>query len=160
MIATIKQVDNGYLAHYERHLEHDIVNAWAMLTDNGKLEQWFQELRMGKSGKGGFMNFEMQEEKFERLEIYEFVEPSVLSFDWFGDTVRFELKQEKNGCSMTFTEKFKAITEQTSKDLAGWHVCLDVIKSLLDGKSIEARSEDWENWHVQYVGALDRLAKM
>ena len=73
MIATIKQVDNGYLARYERHLEHDIVNAWAMLTDNGKLEQWFQELRMGKSGKGGFMNFDMQEEKFERLEIYEFV---------------------------------------------------------------------------------------
>ena len=37
MIADIKQVEKGYIARYERHIEHPIEHVWAMLTDN---ENW------------------------------------------------------------------------------------------------------------------------
>ena len=58
---------------------------------------------------------------------------------------------------MIFTEKFKTITSQTTKDLAGWHVCLDVIKSLLDGKPIDSREEEWEKAHSKYEIAIKEL---
>lgn len=160
MIAEMNRLENGYYARYERQFEQDLKSVWEMLTDNKKLGQWFQELRVGEPGNGGYMKFDMQDGSFEKLEIYEYTERTILEFDWFGDTVRFELKPEKIGCTMIFTERFNTITEQTSKDLAGWHVCLDVIKSLLDGKSIDSRMDDWKIWHVNYVQAVDKLVNM
>ncbi len=157
MIADIRQVEKGYIARYERHMEYPIENVWAMLTDNGELEKWFQELRVGEPRKGGFMKFDMQGGEFEQLEIFEYSLLSVLEFDWFGDVVRFELHPEQDGCLMVFTEKFTTVTEQSIKDLAGWHVCLDVIKSLLDGKPIDSREAEWENWHSKYEQAINEL---
>ena len=157
MIADIKQVENGYIARYERQIEHPIENVWAMLTDNEELEKWFQELRIGDPRKGGFMKFDMQDGKFEELEIFEYSLLSVLEFDWFGDVVRFELHPEQDGCLMIFTEKFTTITEQRIKDLAGWHVCLDVIKSLLDGKPIDSREAEWKKWYSKYEQAINEL---
>jgi uncharacterized protein YndB with AHSA1/START domain len=150
MIADIKQVEKGYIARYERHLEHPIEHVWAMLTDNRQLEKWFQELRIGDPRKGGFMKFDMSDGQFEELGISEYTLLSVLEFDWFGDVVRFELYPVKNGCLLIFKENFTTITEQRVKDLAGWHVCLDVIKSLLDGEPIDSREAEWEKWHSQY----------
>lgn len=157
MIAAIKQVGNGYIARYERHIEHPIEQVWAMLTDNEELEKWFQELSIGDPLKGGFMKFDMQDGKFEQLEIFEYTLLSVLEFDWFGDVVRFELRPEQDGCLMIFTEKFTTTTEQRIKDLAGWHVCLDVIKSLLDGKPIDSRDAEWKKWYSNYEQTINGL---
>ena len=95
MIADIKQVENGYIARYERQINHSIEHVWAMLTDNEELEKWFQELRVGDPRKGGFMKFDMQDGEFEELQIFEHNPLSVLEFDWFGDVVRFELHPDK-----------------------------------------------------------------
>lgn len=157
MIADIKQVENGYIARYERQINHSIEHVWAMLTDNEELEKWFQELRVGDPRKGGFMKFDMQDGEFEELQIFEHTPLSVLEFDWFGDVVRFELYPEQNGCLLIFIEKFNTITDQRVKDLAGWHVCLDVIKSLLDGKSIDSRDADWQTWHGKYDQTINEL---
>jgi uncharacterized protein YndB with AHSA1/START domain len=157
MIADIKKIEKGYIARFERHVEHPIEHVWAMLTDNEELEKWFQELRVGDPRKGGFMMFDMQDGEFEELEIFEHSLLSVLEFDWFGDVVRFELHPEQDGCLLIFKEKFETITEQRVKDLAGWHVCLDVIKSLLDGKSVQSREEEWKKWHSKYEQAVNEL---
>ena len=52
MIADIKQVENGYIARYERQIKHPIEHVWAMLTDNEELEKWFQELRLETLARG------------------------------------------------------------------------------------------------------------
>jgi len=157
MIAAIEQVGKGYIARYERQIGHPIEHVWAMLVDNDELEKGFQELRIGELRKGGFMKFDMQDGKFEQLEIYEYTLHSVLEFDWFGDVVRFELHPEQKGCLLIFQETFTTINEQRIKDLAGWHVCLDVIKLLLDGKPIESRKDDWKKWHNNYKQAINEL---
>ena len=71
----------------------------------------------------------------EKLKILDLKLNSVLEFDWFGDVIRFVLYPENDGCRLILLEKVKTITEQTKKDLAGWHVCLDVIIALLDGET-------------------------
>ena len=157
IIADMKQIENGYIARYERLLDHSVENVWLMLMDNRELEKWFKELRVGNPRKGGFMKFDMQDGKFEKLEIFEHEIHSILEFDWFGDVVRFELHPHQKGCLMIFTEKFKTITPQTTKDLAGWHVCLDVIKSLLDGEPIDSREEDWKKAHSNYETVIREL---
>ena len=155
MIAKIEKYEEGYRAHFERRLNHKIEDVWAMLTDNDQLEKWFQELRVGELRDGGFMKFEMPDFE-EELKITELNMFSVLEFDWFGDEVRFELYSEHGGCLLIFKEKINKLTEQTKKDLAGWHVCLDVIKVLLDRKTIQ-REVEWEKWHEEYAKVINKL---
>lgn len=156
MIAKIKMTEKGLVAQSERQLNHSVEDVWAMLTDNDLLKKWFQELRVGDLREGGFMKFDMSDKVYEELEITELKTLSVLEFDWFGDEVRFELHVAEYGCLLIFKEKVNTITEQTKKDLAGWHVCLDVIQALLDGKTI-LREEEWEKWHQEYVQVLDKF---
>ncbi|WP_318617200.1 SRPBCC family protein [Sporosarcina sp. YIM B06819] len=157
MIATIQQLEQGYVACNKRQIKHSVQDVWAMLTDNTKLEKWFQELRVGELREGGFMQFDMSNGKFEQLEILAYAVHSVLEFDWFGDIVRFELQSEQEGCLLIFVENFSVITDQTIKDLAGWHVCLNVIESLLDDKPIDSRKEEWKKWHEKYEQAMQPL---
>ncbi|WP_349305777.1 hypothetical protein [Bacillus sp. FJAT-49711] len=49
------------------------------------------------------------------------------------------------------------MTDHTPRDLAGWHVCLDVISALLDGKIIENRKAEWEKWFPRYVKAINEI---
>ena len=157
LIAEIKQTKDGYLAIYERQLNHSKESVWAMLTDNEKLGKWFEELRVGELRDGGFMKFEM-EGMDESLEITELEMFSVLEFDWFGDRIRFELHPKENSCLLILKEKINLITDQTKKDLAGWHVCLDVIKTLLDGKTIH-REDEWKKWYVEYEREINKLTE-
>ncbi|MCZ2256864.1 SRPBCC domain-containing protein [Sporosarcina sp. G11-34] len=156
MMAKIKMTEKGLVAQSERRLHHSVEDVWAMLTDNDLLKKWFQELRVGDLREGGFMKFDIEDVLHEELEITELINLSVLEFDWFGDEVRFELHFAEYGCLLLFKEKVNLITEQTKKDLAGWHVCLDVIQALLDGKSI-LRETEWEKWHQEYVHVLDKF---
>lgn len=156
MIAEITQTENGYLVRFERKLNHSIEAAWAMLTDNEQLERWFQELRVGELREGGHMKFNLPEVIDQELEISELIPLSVLEFDWFGDSVRFELYSDENGCTLILKEKISAITEQTKKDIAGWHVCLDVIEALLDRRVIQ-RDEEWKKCYEKYTKLLSDL---
>lgn len=156
MIAEIKRIESGCLVRYERRLTHTVEAVWAMLTDNEQLKRWFQELRVGELREGGFMKFNVPEVIDQELEISELTLLSVLEFDWFGDVIRFELYPNENGCMLIVKEKIKLMTEQTKKDIAGWHVCLDVIEALLDEKTIQ-RDEEWRKWYEKYAQKIDEL---
>lgn len=153
MIADIKKDIDGYLVKWERRTNKPVEAVWAMLTDNNELEKWFEELRAGDLRKGGFMNFYIPDVMDEKLKIMNFKPNSVLEFDWFGDVIRFELYAENDGCTLILLEKVKTITEQTKKDLAGWHVCLDVIIALLEGETFQ-RDDAWKLWHEKYTEKL------
>ncbi|AZU60033.1 SRPBCC family protein [Neobacillus mesonae] len=153
MIAVIEKANKGYTARFDRHLKHPVEEVWSWLTENEKLAKWFNELRVCELQEGGHMTFDMQNGTLEELPIYEFKMYSVLEFSWWADTVRFELAPEKEGCKLTMIEKLAEITDHTPKDLAGWHVCLDVIEALMDGRTIE-RMEEWKKWYEKYKEAV------
>lgn len=158
MIARIEKVDNNYLAIYERHLKHPVENVWAYLTDNEKLPKWFSELRVDELREGGVIKFDMGDGTLDELTILDLKLNSILEFSWWVDTVRFELSPESGGSSLRLIEKIHTITEYTPRDLAGWHVCLDVIEALLDGRSIE-RKEEWEIWYKKYVKEIEKVTQ-
>ncbi|UFJ39575.1 ABC transporter substrate-binding protein [Brevibacillus humidisoli] len=142
-----------------RRLLEDSEKVWASLTENEQLAKWFPELRMDELREGGVITFDMQDGTFEELRIIEFAMYSVLEYTWGDDQVRFELYPDGEGCRLVLIEKINKITDHTPKDLAGWHVCLDVIEALLDGSTLEDRKNEWEKWHEKYVQVIEKLPK-
>ncbi|NHN31684.1 SRPBCC family protein [Paenibacillus agricola] len=151
MLAMIQKMERGYRARFERRLPHAVDQVWAWLTENEKLAQWFSELRIEELREGGKIKFDMQNGTFEEMEIIELKLRSILEYTWDKDLVRFELYPEAGGCRLVLIEKIHAMTDHTPRDLAGWHVCLDVIHALMEGRTVESRKDDWEKWYVQYV---------
>ena len=71
--------------------------------------------------------------------------------------MRFEVLEEDSGKTrLRLVETIDRITSQTAKDLAGWHVCLDVIEAILDEEEIN-REEEWQHWHEEYKRLLDSM---
>ncbi|MNN66727.1 hypothetical protein D3C81_1823190 [compost metagenome] len=108
--------------------------------------------------EGGVIRFDMGNDSFEEMTILEVKPLSVLEYTWDKDWVRFELSETSDGCQLILIEKLAKITEHTPRDLAGWHVCLDVIAALLDGRRFESRKSEWEKWYVQYREAVSKLS--
>ena len=157
MLAVIEQVENGYTARFERHLKHSIEKVWATLTENDKLAEWFSELRIDDLREGGMIKFDMQDGTFEEMEIIELKLLSVLEYTWDEDRVRFELYPQTEGCRLVLLEKINKMTDHTPRDLAGWHVCLDVISTLLDGTILESRENEWKIWYQRYLQLIENL---
>lgn len=157
MLAVLESVEGGYRAIFERHLNHGVEQVWAMLTENEKLAAWFTELKVNELRKGGYIKFDMGDGTFEEMEILELTDEAVLEYTWGEDIVRFELSKESEGCNLVLIEKINKLTDHTPRDLAGWHVCLDVIEKLLDGKTIHSRNEEWQKWYEHYVKAVEVL---
>jgi uncharacterized protein YndB with AHSA1/START domain len=159
LLAVVQKIENGYTARFERRLKHSVEQVWSMLTENEKLSKWFSELRIDDLREGGIIKFDMQDGTFEEMEILELKMYSVLEYTWGEDIVRFELYPEPESCRLVLIEKIKTITNHTPKDLAGWHVCLDVINALLDGRTIESREEEWKKWYEKYVQAIAKVSE-
>ncbi|MNJ47567.1 hypothetical protein D3C77_427260 [compost metagenome] len=159
MLADIQQAEHGYIARFERQLPHSAQEVWSWLSENDKLPQWFSELRVDELRTGGVIKFDMQDGTFEELEITELKMESVLEYTWGEDLVRFELYPESNGCRLLLIEKLHQIKDHTPKDLAGWHVCLDVVSKLLGGETLESRHEEWKIWFEKYVQLIKDLPR-
>lgn len=157
MTAEITRTEEGYLATFERKLAHDSEKVWQMLTDNQKIHQWFAELQIEKPGKGGHLTFDMGNGNYEKMAITDFEEKSQLGFEWGEDHVRFELISEDGETRLRMLETIPALTDHTSKDLAGWHVCLDVLEALLNKKEIE-RTLEWEHWYPEYKRLIESMS--
>lgn len=154
MLAEIQKGETGYSARFERHLRHSVEDVWSFLTENDKLAKWFSELSVDELRVGGVIKFDMQDGTFEELTITAVDTHEVLAFTWGEDSVRFELAPEAEGCQLVLKEQIKTLTPHTPKDLAGWHVCLDVIAALLENQELEFREEEWKIWYEKYKRAV------
>lgn len=157
MLAVIEQTEVGYTARMERSWKHSVQKVWSMLTDNDMLAKWFVELQVEELAVGGLIKFDMQNGTFVEMRITDLTLHSVLEYTWGEDQVRFELYPEQEGCRLVFQEMIHRLTDHTSRDLAGWHVCLDVISALLDDRTLESRQSEWNRLHPQYVQLIEPL---
>lgn len=158
MIAAIRKSEGTYIAEFERSLKHPAAKVWSFLTENEKLKLWFSELSIDNLVAGGIIKFDMGDGSFEEMTILEVQLNSVLEYTWDKDVVRFELAPVDGGCKLTLIEKITSLNDHTPRDLAGWHVCLDVITALLDDARLENRSEQWKIWYERYREAVDAQA--
>ncbi|MFC5448569.1 SRPBCC family protein [Paenibacillus aestuarii] len=159
MLASIQRTDAGYIVRFDRHLQHAVEKVWAAITDNDKLAKWMPNLQINDLRSGGLIKFDMKDGSgtFIDMEILECIPYSVLEFVWGTDRVRFELYPEPEGCLLVLKEYIGALSDHTSKDLSGWHVCLDMMSALLQGQPMAFPKSDWEKWHARYKEEVDRF---
>jgi uncharacterized protein YndB with AHSA1/START domain len=161
MLAVIEEHEDGYVARYNRPLKHSVEKVWAALTENDKLARWMPNLQVEELRKGGTIKFDMKDGSgtFIDIEILDYQPFSVLEYTWGKDRVRFEIYPKPDGCLLVFKEFISTINDHTSKDLAGWHVCLNVLSALLEGRYMEFPKGEWEKWHEQYITAVKQIQK-
>ncbi|RLQ97450.1 SRPBCC family protein [Falsibacillus albus] len=158
MLAALGKKVDGYLAQFNRPMEHSIENVWSALTENEKLKKWMPNLRVEDLGKGGRIIFHMNDGTGSTfpISIIDYKIHSYFQYEWGKGSVRFELFPIDDGTLLILKEYIPVLTEHTSKDLAGWHVCLDVFNALLKGEEMDFPKEEWEKHRKDYARIIDK----
>lgn len=161
MLAVIEKVEGGYIARYDRPLKHPVEKVWRALTQNDQLVKWMPNLQIVDLKQDGTIKFNLNDgtgHSFD-MKIRDYKENEVLEFEWGDGWVRFELHPKPEGCLLVLKEFISTINDHTPKDLAGWHVCLDVLIDLLNGKSHAVfPKENWEKWYQKYIVSVKTLS--
>lgn len=161
MLAVVEKFADGYLATYNRPLNHSVEKVWATLTENDKLEKWMSNLQVIDLRKGGTIKFNMNDgtgKSFE-ISILDYKERSFLQYEWGEGWVRFELSTKDDGCLLVLKEYIPTLSDHTSKDLAGWHVCLGMFSTLLDGQYMNFPIDEWKKSHEKYINVINQIER-
>lgn len=159
MKAVIEKVEDGYIERFERSLHHSVEKVWVALTDNKKLERWFSNLQVIELRKGGTIKFNMNDGSGSSIdmEITDFKKGSILEYEWGDGRVRFELYSKSVGCLLIMKEFISTLNDHTPKDLAGWHVSLDILSALLNDHYMDFPKDEWEKWYKKYSLAVKQI---
>lgn len=157
MLAVLDVGHEGHIARFERVIKSSAENVWLFLSENDRISKWFPELKIQELRIGGVILFDLQGGSFDELKILDLKTNNVLEFTWWEDRVRFELYPVHDACRLILIEQITQITKQTSKDLAGWHVCLEAIKALAENSDFEVEEVRWEILTEQYGELLNRM---
>ncbi|PEO19931.1 activator of Hsp90 ATPase 1 family protein [Bacillus wiedmannii] len=150
MLAVLDKQGNEYVVQFERYFSYSIEEVWSVLTENSKLKKWMSNLQIESLKTGGIIKFDMMDGSFINIDILECQVNSVLEFTWDKDRVRFEIHKEESGTLLLLKEYIHVLTDHTPKDIAGWHICLDLFSSVLEGKEKEFSKDEWQQWFEIY----------
>jgi uncharacterized protein YndB with AHSA1/START domain len=125
-------LEGGPALRLERRYEHSVERVWRAITDPEELCNWFPP--------------------GEELEVIESDPPHLLVGSWYGDTLRFDLRRDGEGCVLVFNHEF-ADRAKAARDAAGWESCFVRLEALLAGEP-QSESESLERWpelHERYA---------
>ncbi len=128
-------VEPGPVVRLERRYAHPVERVWRALTDPAEQRHWFP------TG--------------EAMAVVEAEPPRRLVARWYGDTLRFALRPDGDGCILEFTHAL-GDPDATALTAAGWERCFARFDALLAGEPIgEAEAlEAWPAAHDRYVAEL------
>ena len=75
--------------------------------------------------------------------------PRVFAYRWGPDVLRWELRADGSGCTLTFTDTIET-QGKAARDAAGWHVCLEALAARLAGTEPPPAGR-WTQVHPGYV---------
>lgn len=154
MLAEIQRSNEETVVEFHRDFPYPITKVWEMLTDNDQLVKWFSELKIQELTEGGKLLFDTGNGSYEEMTIIEVKAPDAWEFTWDKNLVRFNLSENPSGTHLVLKEYIKEVTDHTARDIAGWHVCLDVIGQLLADESIKNRQAEWDKVFPEYKELL------
>ncbi len=150
MNGRLETAGDRHILVFERRLAHSVERVWRAITEPDELGQWFPGVPRWTLEPGA--SFDVEGDAGGRGRIVEVAAPRLLAFDWGDDRLRFELREDGDGCLLTFTHAFgnRTLGAQTA---AGWDLCLDRLDALLGGAPLpEADSlERWPDLHERYA---------
>jgi uncharacterized protein YndB with AHSA1/START domain len=162
--------DEGRLGvRYERHLAHPPEKVWRALTESEHLAHWMPADIVGERRAGASIELPFWPSHVERYdietptlpgEILVWDPPNVFSWTWDVDVLRWELAPTEGGTLLTFTTWFGDGEAATAWGAAaGYHVCLDQLADVLDGRAVGTLIDrDMGDWEQRYRDAVHTVA--
>ncbi|MEK4299851.1 SRPBCC family protein [Oceanobacillus sp. FSL W8-0428] len=152
MLAAVEKTENGYIATFARNFNSSVDEVWGTLIKNDKLQQWMPNLEVVDLRKSRKMKFNMNDgtgNSFE-IAILDFQPQTYWQFEWGEGSVRFELEQAGDACVLVLKEYIPVLNDHVPKDLAGWHICLDMFEAALTGRPVGFPKESWKMKYEAY----------
>jgi uncharacterized protein YndB with AHSA1/START domain len=138
---------------FTRRLAHPLQKVWRAVTEPEHLAAWFPQEIVGERRPGAPLRFVSSGGGSFAGQMLVFDPPEILEFTWGTDLLRIELRQEGTGTLLTLTDTFDDVGK-AARDAAGWHECLDLLVSDLDGTAQPPKGERWRQIHPVYVAEL------
>lgn len=140
----------------ERHLADPPAIVWRALTDRDELRAWFPcdvVVDGGRWEVGAQITFAFPAEVIEMTlagTVLAVDEPSVLSFSWGEEILRFELAPQGGGTRLVLINELPP--SNAARNAAGWDACLDRLLGLEPGP------DDWQPRFAAYALAFEPAA--
>lgn len=144
----------------ERELRHPPARVWAALTDPAQLREWAPFDADGSLGVAGAsvtlttVGAPLPHAVVVRIERADF--PDLLEYDWGGSLIRWELEDYDGGTRLRLWASIDR--RYIAMGAAGWHLCLDVLEHLVDGRPLGRmvgppmlQHEGWQRLRAEYA---------
>jgi uncharacterized protein YndB with AHSA1/START domain len=170
-LGTAERRGDKHLLFFGRRLHDPIERVWAALTEPDQIGGWLGEAEVDLAVGGEivvrFLNADPNDfpdgPPTWRATITRLEPPHLLEYEGEGEVARFELREDGDGCVLSFTNERPVTDEDVREFLAGWHIHLDFLADALEGRPIT----DWANWprdrfeavHQRYFGAQIRPSR-
>lgn len=145
-----------------RELRQPPESVWSALTDPAELDRWAPFAAASDLGKTGDTTLTMVDGA-ERVDLPATVlraeRPGLLEYTWGPDVLRWELEPVGDGTRLTLRHTL-ADAGMDAMIAAGWHLCVEVLRRLLDGTPVPViRGQDavnygWESLRDAYAERL------
>lgn len=156
VLATVKKIDGGYVARFERYLNHPVEKVWAALTQPEKLASWFADAAVDLK-VGGMIELTFKPVgNTVSCTITELHPQSVLEYTWGNDKLRWELYPKQDGCLLVLKEFFSVLDDHRPRDLSGWHTIIDMLPAMLDGEHVEFSMTHAQQAYDRYKDVLSQ----
>jgi uncharacterized protein YndB with AHSA1/START domain len=128
-------LDDGPGLRFEWRFGYPIERVWRAISEPAERAQWFPS--------------------DARFEVIDSEPPRLLTGDFWGDRLRFELRPDGDGCVLLFTHEFSE-RDDAAKTAAGWDRCFTRLHALLAGVPLgeEEALELWPLVHERYAEAF------
>jgi uncharacterized protein YndB with AHSA1/START domain len=148
---------------FVRELRHAPEKVWASLTEPSQLRAWAPytaDRNLGTVGKATLTMVDGNTADEVPCVVTVAESPRLLEYEWGGDVLRWSIDAVPAGSRLTL-EHTTADKSNVPQLAAGWHLCLVVADSLLEGKPIDpirgadATNYGWSDLNEAYAKELD-----
>lgn len=155
---------DGWTLIFVRELRQPPPAVWSALTSPEELDRWapFRAGRdLGSPGETTLTLVDGPDETAIPATVLRAEPPALLECTWGDDRLRWELEPSGDGTRLTLRHTL-ARPETDAMAAAGWHLCLTVLRRLLDGDPIgvirgrDALDHGWAELRDGYAARLAR----
>ncbi|MFF5081557.1 SRPBCC domain-containing protein [Actinoplanes sp. NPDC000266] len=121
---------------FVREFRHAPIVVWSALTEPEQLDQWapFVPVRdLGSLGETTLTMVDGAAREDVPAVVTRAEAPSLLQYSWGGDLLRWELEESPGGTRLILRHTLSH-PGMEAMVAAGWHLCAEVLRRLLDGR--------------------------
>jgi uncharacterized protein YndB with AHSA1/START domain len=157
MEVSYNKSNEGVSQTINTQINDHVATVFHYLSTTEGIQQWFPQLVIEERKPQGKMQFVMDEATANQtMTITDFVEDKVIGFTWDIGNVKFDLQQQDNQTSLTFTEYLPFEFPHIVLDFTGWQFQIENVTQLIEsGATLDQQQMDFEGRQQQVAAALN-----